>query len=207
MLIMFGVGRDWLYGCLTVNLLMVSIFGSKLISVGGQVTNMGNVFYAMAFFAIYLLLEYGDRTVASRVIWTGTVSLILFSVLSQIALFVSGTSSSTDVSVALDTVFSNSLHIAFASLSAFIVAQVVNSTAYMYLKELMHERHLWLRLSLAIVVVQAIDSVIFFSIAFFGTLSADALMHVMLTGYALKVTIGLVTIPMFYMSRLFVSAR
>jgi uncharacterized PurR-regulated membrane protein YhhQ (DUF165 family) len=54
------LGREWLLCSIIANLLLVAVFGAKLISLWGFVTNVGNVPYACVFLATDFLLErYG----------------------------------------------------------------------------------------------------------------------------------------------------
>lgn len=207
MLVMFAIGRDWLYGCITVNLLLVSIFGAKLIPVFGLVTNMGNVFYAMVYFGTFLLLEYGAPAPGARIVWTGAVSITLFTILSQVALFVTGSPVSTDLSIALNVVFANSPRIALASIVAFVVAQLVAIRTYRALRVRYGHRRWWLRAVLVIVLAQAVDSLIFFTVGFAGILVGAALTQALFGGFMLKVVVGFATVPLLYVSRIFASAR
>lgn len=207
MLMMFALGREWLFGCITVNLLLVSLMGGKLVPLLGHVTNLGNVFYAMVFFATYLLLEYGTDAVGPRIIWTGAIAITLFTVLTQTSLFVDTAPQSISLSIALREIFTVTPRIAFASVIAFVCAQLVNIFVFNTVRRRVRGAGLWVRASLALVAAQSIDSLIFFSLAFAGVLPHSVVLEAMLVGLLVKIVFGLGSIPFLYAGRIFESGR
>ena len=71
---------------------------------------------------------------------------------------------------------------------------------YARIKEKTGHRLLWLRAIVVTLSAQAIDSVLFFSMAFTGTLPSEAVFEILLVGYVIKVLIGTVSIPFMYLS-------
>lgn len=193
-------GRTWLYGCIIANLLFISVFGSKLVTFYGFTTNVGNVFYACVFFAIYLLIEHYGAAAARRAIWIGFLAVILFIIASQIVISLEGSLLSATTDQAIRTLFEYAPRLAFASVISFTITQYFNIWLYATLRAKTGHRLLWLRVAASVLSAQALDSILFFSIAFAGTLSSPEFTHVLWVGYGIKVLIGLASIPLMYLS-------
>lgn len=191
------LGREWLLGTVAVNLILIGIFGAKIISVFGFVTNVGNVFYACVFLATYFLIEQFGKKLARQTIWFGAGLILFFSLMSQIAVNYNGSSLSDTINGASTTLFSFSPRIIIASILAYTFAQYVNIAVFSWIRERTNEKFLWLRSNGANIVSQLLDSMLFFSIAFFD-LSGPLLIQAILTGWFLKSLVVLVGTPFLY---------
>ncbi len=197
----YRLGKHWLYASIIVNLLLISVLGSKMQFVFGFQTNVGNVPYAGVFFAMYLLLENGKMRDAIRAIWLGVGSVAAFLVMMQLTLSMQSSPETEALSEELIQVLGIVPRIAIASIAGFIAAQYFN----VWICSFAHEdgrTSWWLRLAVILMVAQLIDSLIFFSIAFYGSFAAHTVIESLIVGYAIKVTIGLCTLPLIYYSRL-----
>ncbi len=188
---------EWLLGSILVNLLLIGIFGVKLIEVFGFTTNIGNVFYASAFFATHFLLEKYGRTIAIRTIWDGVMFIAFFNIMSQLATHFIGLPVSTEVNTAISNLFAFSIRIVLASIVGFIFAQYININIYEWLSNRTKRKSVWLCSLGAISVSQLADSMLFFSIAFFD-LAGPILLQMILIGWVIKVSVGIIGIPFLY---------
>ncbi len=195
-------GVDWLLGSIVVNLLLVAVFGAKIITIFGLTTNAGNVFYASVFLATHFILEKGHRKNGVKIIWYGAVFSILFSLLSQFGVAFTGISLSSTTNGALSTLFSFSPRIVLASVLAYIFAQYVNVYLYVWFKEWTRGKFLWFRINSANIVAQLVDSLIFFSIAFFD-LPGPLLVQTILIGWFVKTVVVVLGTPFVYIDQYF----
>jgi len=191
-------GTEWLLGTVILNLLLVGIFGAKLVSIFGFVTNAGNVFYACVFLATHFILELRGRKAALRTIWVGVVFVFFFSALSQFAVMFNGSGLSQMANASLAGVFSFSFRVFCASILAYIFAQYVNISLYEWLRDRMDGKHLWIRSNGANILAQLVDSCLFFSIAFFD-LPGPLLVQAILIGWAVKTAVVLLGTPFLYL--------
>lgn len=189
-----------LFGTIVLNLILITIFGGKLISLFGYSTNVGNVFYACVFLATHFLLERRDKKDVYPVIWFGIVSVLFFTLVSQLAVSFSSAVPGDPLSEAMRTVFSLSPRIAFASLIAYAFAQFVNIYLYDWIKAKTKGRLLCLRSNGANVVAQFVDSCLFFTIAFID-LPGSILIQAILVGWAVKTFVVLLGSPLLYLDR------
>lgn len=194
------LGSQWLLGTIVMNLTMIGIFGGKLISFFGLTTNAGNVFYACVFLATHFLLERSEQKVVWNTIFLASGFVIVFSVLSQLAVAFHGLPGSELVNSASTTLFSFSSRVVVGSIIAFVFAQYINISLYEWLRKRTKDRHLWLRSSFANCIGQLADSSIFFSIVFFD-LSGTLLLQIILAGWLVKIFVVELGVPFLYLDR------
>lgn len=195
----FLLGRRWLYAAIAVNLIAISVFGAEVVSIFGKVTNVGNIFYAAVFFAGQLLVEHYGKKEGKRSIWLGFSFVLFFILVAYITIRYTPIESSTNVAQAIKNLFVFTPRIAAASLLAYLLSQSLNINLYSYLVKI-KEKQIWKRIILSNFLGQIVDSVIFFSIAFWGVLSNATIINTIITGFATKFFVGILAIPLVYIS-------
>jgi queuosine precursor transporter len=199
-LLMLRLGKQGLAGFIVTNIILVSCFGSLLIPLFGLTTNAGNVFYASIFLAAQVMTEHFGRRAALRSVWTGFGALVLFVLLAQYSIRLSG-GQDTDVLVSsLENVFIGLPRLALASMLAYLVSQNLNVWLFDALSSVTGKKKLWLRSLLAAAIGQLVDSVLFFSIAFAHTLSNGQLFQAMIAGFCIKMVVTILGIGVLYAS-------
>jgi hypothetical protein len=201
LLLFVRVAPELLVGSIGINLILISVFGSKMISVFGYLTNAGNVFYVGTFIAIYLLIERKGVKAAYKAIWINFALLLFFAVMSHVTISITGTLYSKQVDNALKMVLDNSLRITLASLFAYLIGQHVNLRIYAALREQTRRKKMWLRINAANIAGQFLDSAVFFTIAFAGVVSDKDLLTMMIAGFLIKAVVGMIATPFLYSSR------
>ena len=194
-------GREYLLATIAANLILISIFGAKLVSIFGFIINTGNVFYAGIFLATHMLIEHYGEKEGYRTIRIGVLVIFLFLLMAQLTFDLTGYFETANVNRAIHDLFRNVPRIGIASIFAFIVAQNVNVRVYGYFKNKTRDKKLWLRDNASNVMGQLVDSILFFSIAFGGTIPNTILMQVMLGGFLAKIIVGAIGTPFLYASR------
>jgi uncharacterized integral membrane protein (TIGR00697 family) len=99
---------------------------------------------------------------------------------------------------AVNFIFGQTARITLASLVAFWAGEFINSFVLAKVKILTEGRFLWVRTIGSTFAGEAVDSVIFYPIAFLGTWSNELLISVMIGNYILKVLWEVVATPMTY---------
>ncbi len=193
-----GVKR--LFGSIALNLILVTIFGSKLIAVFGFTTNIGNIFYACVFLATYFLLERQNKDETIHTIWFGLICLLFFVVLSQLAVNIVGINFGSTLDIALRTTFDLSIRVTIASALAFMFSQYANIQTYGFIKQLTKGKYLWIQAIGATIIAQLIDSCLFFTIAFLD-MPGRLLVQTIITGWIVKIAVIVIAIPFFYIDK------
>lgn len=194
-------GREWLYATIGANMILIGTTGAKLVEVFGVTTNVGNMFYASVFLALLILLETDGKAVAIRATWFGFTPLVMFTMLVQIAVALDAREQTYALDAALRTVFQFAPRILLASVFAYFVSTFTAIEISAFIKETWGAHRLWMRSAAAVIVGQAMDSVIFFSIAFLQVVPTAQFIQIMLSGYAIKAAAGLVGVPLLYVCR------
>nr|VFJ91262.1 MAG: hypothetical protein BECKLFY1418A_GA0070994_10155 [Candidatus Kentron sp. LFY] len=196
----FRMGKSWVVGIIVMNLIMVSCFAGKLIPIFGFVTNAANVFYAAIFLATDALTEHHGKNEGYRSVLIGFMCIMLFVVLGQSTLLFSTVELTQQVSDAMQTVFGAVPRIAAASMIAYLIAQNFDVWFYHFLQDKTKKKYLWLRNNVSTATSQLIDSVVFFTIAFYGIMPNTQLLEVILTGYAIKLIVAALDTPFIYLT-------
>ncbi|MGJ3243381.1 MAG: queuosine precursor transporter [Opitutales bacterium] len=163
----------------------------------------GIIAYAFTFPVTDVVGEVFGRERANFVVWMGFLANAMVLLLSQIAVALPPATAIYPHQEAFATVLGAVPVIVFASLSAYLLAQLHDVWAFHFWKRMTRGRHLWLRNNLSTMSSQLIDSVIFNFIAFW--LFAEEKMGPgafvgMTTGYWLfKVGIAILDTPLVYL--------
>ncbi len=194
------MGSARLFGSVALNLILISIFGAKFVSILGYTTNVGNIFYACVFLATYFILERQSKKEAINTIWFGLVVTTFFIFFSQIVANFINPNSLDAIDVAMKTLFSFSIRVAIASALAYIFAQYINICMFVWIRDKTGDKFLWLQVLGATIVGQLIDSCLFFTIAFLD-MSGALLLQAIITGWIVKIGVIVLAIPALYFDK------
>jgi len=194
------LGKEWVFVTIVVNIILTNTFAAKLIPIFGLVTDSGNVFYAAVFIATDILTEHHGKRDGYRSVWMGFLSVLLFIVMGQLVLRFTTIGDTQEVASAMGTLFGVVPRIAGASLIAYVISQNFDIWFYHFLHDKIGPQKLWLRNNLSTSTSQFIDSVIFFSLAFAGTVPFSVLLTITFTGYLLKLIVAVLDTPFIYLS-------
>lgn len=193
-------GKTWLYAIIIANVILVSTFAAKLIPIFGLVTNVSNTFYAAIFIATDIISEHHGKKAAFKSIWLGFAGLVVFMILGQFALLFSTVADTETVSAAMDTLFAAVPRIAVASFVAYAISQSLDIWIFDKIRNSTGDGKLWFRNLGSTLLAQLVDSVIFFTLAFAGTVPVETLIVIILTGYIVKAVVALMDTPFMYWS-------
>jgi uncharacterized integral membrane protein (TIGR00697 family) len=195
-------GKKGLYVLIAASIIAANIQVVKTVQLFGLVATLGNVLYGSIFFATDVLSEVYGRKSARRGVWLGFSALILMAIWMQLALiFIPDASDFAQDSMV--TIFGLMPRIAAGSLTAYLLSQHHDIFAFHYWKDRTGGKYLWLRNCASTAVSQAIDSVVFCSIAFIGVFAWPVFFEILLTTYFLKFIVMLVDTPFIYWAKRF----
>jgi len=189
---------DLIMAAFVMSLLCTNLIAAeKVISLAGVDISASILFYPLTFFFNDILTEVYGYTRSRKVIWMGFISLILASLMSTIVVALKP-APGWPYQEAFREIFGQTPRIALASLLAFFCGEFFNSFVLAKMKVLTKGKHLWMRTIGSTVAGQAVDSVIFFPVAFYGFWSNDILFIVTMTSYAGKVLWEIIATPLVY---------
>ena len=144
-----------------------------------------------------VLTEVYGYANARRCVWTGFAALLFMAFMSYVVVALPA-ADGWDGQAAYESVFGSTWRIVAASVIAFWAGEFVNSFVLARLKLLTAGRHLWMRTIGSTVFGQAVDSAIFYPIAFLGSWTTGQVVTVMVTNWLLKVLWEALLTPLTY---------
>jgi len=193
-------GRKALFVIIAADIIVCNIQVIKTIELFGFVATLGNIVYGSIFLATDLLSEVFGKKEARRGVWLGFFALIFMTVSMQIALQFQPHESDFSQQ-AMQTIFGFIPRITVASLIAYLLSQHHDIWAFHFWKKKTSGKHLWLRNNASTWISQAIDSVVFVMIAFYGVFSTEVLISILFTTYVVKVLVAVLDTPVVYLGR------
>ena len=173
------------------------IAAGKVARLGSFNFGAGVAFFPLSYLFGDVLTEVYGYARSRKVIWAGFSSLIFCTFMAWVILALPPSESWPSQS-AWETVFSNSWRIVAASLLAFLAGEWVNSVVLAKMKVWTEGKHLWSRTIGSTVAGEAVDSAIFYPLAFLGVWTDELVVQVMLSNYVLKVLTEVVLTPFTY---------
>ena len=195
-------GKNGLFAFAIFGTLLGNIAVCKCVDLFGLSTTAGNVLYASTFLVTDILSEkYGKKEARNAVLYSFSV-MLLWLLGTQLILFF--TPNANDyVDESLRTVFGLVPRITIASLTGFICSQNIDVFLYHFIwKKTGEDRSkLWLRNNGSTLISQAVDTVLFTFLAFWGTYPAEVFFSILITTYLFKAVVAIVDTPFIYLAR------
>lgn len=191
----------------------VDVFGSTFLF------GAGILFFPLGYVIGDVLTEIYGFARARRVIWAGFGALVFLAFMSwavvampasagwwcsateSLSLKAGGASqpgTGPVCQITYESVFGSTWRIVLASILGFWAGEFVNSIVLARMKVWTAGRMLWTRTIGSTVVGQAVDSAVFYPVAFLGIWSAQQVITVMITNWLLKVMWEVVLTPVTY---------
>ncbi|MBT3539240.1 queuosine precursor transporter [Candidatus Parcubacteria bacterium] len=182
-------------------LLGANMLGSKVTTLFGVAVSVGIFAYPLTFLMTDAIAEVYGKQKAKQLVWAALIAqtLVLILTFVSIKLPPAGRYHLNNEYVA---VFSGSLRMIIASIIAFIVSQTHDIWAFEFWKKKMNGKALWLRNNLSTFVSQAIDTLLFMFIAFYGIndkFTVSFILHLCLTYWLFKITFAALDTPFVYL--------
>ncbi len=195
----YKMGRRFLELYIIVAMISVYCMAGKLFDFFGLPVNPSVATYSGIFLATDMLTEKYGKGIGYRMIRIGFMSACLFVAMTQIALLFTPLNAVAVLSDSMGVVFGTSLRIFIGGASAYLIAQHFDVWFYHFLHQKTGDKFLWIRNNFSTGVSQFIDSVIFFSIAFYGVI--PNLVEIIIVGYLIKLGVALLDTPFMYLSK------
>ncbi len=194
-------GRTGLYIWVPIAVMIANIQVTKTIHLFGLTATLGNIVYATSFLVTDILSENYGKKDASRAVGIGFFSLILMTVLMNLALYFKPDASDF-AQESLSVIFGIMPRIALGSLTAYGISQLHDIWAYDFWKrKFPADNYLWMRNNFSTMVSQFLDTAIFTFIAFWGVFEWAVLFQIMVTTYLLKWIVAFLDTPFLYIAR------
>jgi queuosine precursor transporter len=189
---------DLMLGAFVTVLLCSDIIGvTKVCSVGGFSFGAGVLFFPISYLFGDILTEVYGYARSRRVIWSGFAGLVFAAFMSW-GIRILPPAPDWPHQAAYDTIFGQTPRIVVGSLAAFWAGEFANSFVLAKLKLRTAGRFLWMRTIGSTIAGEAVDTLIFYPIAFLGFWTPDLLLRVMAANYLIKVGWEAAATPLTY---------
>lgn len=210
---------DYAMAAFVAILLLSNLIGAaKLTTVGGWTFGAGILFFPVSYVLGDVLTEVYGYANARRCVWMGFFAMLFMAFMSYVVVamppfgdwgcaasgdplfadVVARNNAGTVCQATYVSVFGSTWRIVAASLIAFWAGEFVNSYVMARMKVMTRGRFMWMRTIGSTVFGQAVDSAIFYPIAFMGEWTGQSILTVMLTNWALKVSWEALLTPVTY---------
>jgi uncharacterized integral membrane protein (TIGR00697 family) len=201
---------DLVLGAFVCVLLCSNLIGVKKMAtldlpvVGAVTFAAGNLFFPISYLFGDILTEVYGYARSRRVVWAGFSALAFASFHAAVVVnlppdasfLVTDRATNASPQAMLVWAFGSTWRISLASLVAYSCGEFMNSFTLAKLKVLTNGRMLPLRTIGSTVVGEAVDTLLFYPLAFYGVFSNENLVKAMVAAYTLKVGWEVVATPM-----------
>jgi len=178
-------------------LIAANVAAVKLVEIFGLVLPAGTIIFPISYIFGDILTEvYGYRQ-ARRVIWLGFFCNFIFVVTIWVGQ-VLPPASFWDGQKAYERILGYTPRLLAASFLAYLVGEFANSFVLAKMKIITKGRWLWTRTIGSTLVGEGLDSLVFMTLAFVGTIPAGVLLSAILTQWLVKSAYEAVVTPVTY---------
>jgi queuosine precursor transporter len=189
---------DFIMAAFITILLCSNLIGvTKVCTIAGVTFGGGVLFFPISYLFGDILTEVYGYKRSRKVVWAGFGALGFASFASWFIVSLPP-ALGWDHQEALQTIFGQTPRIVIASLIAYFVGEFTNSFILAKMKILTRGKWLWTRILGSTIIGEAVDSLLFYPLAFLGIWPAHLLIEVMITNYSLKVIWESIMTPLTY---------
>ncbi|MDH5622766.1 MAG: queuosine precursor transporter [Gammaproteobacteria bacterium] len=207
-------GKAGLQVAIATAIILANLQGPKLTVIFGLQTSLGVIFYSSIFFATDVLSENFGKAEANKAVRMGfAVSVIILVMMSLALLYLPSTRPETaafsaSIHESFATIVSFTPRFVFGSLLAYYVSQSFDVWAFHKIKEMTGERWLWLRNNGSTMSSQALDTVIYSLVAWWGIVDLKTALALGGAKYIFKIAIAIIdTVFIYWAKNTFIQGR
>lgn len=179
-------------------LLISNIASTKILTLWNVFTfDGGTILFPLSYIFGDILTEVYGFKKSRRAIWLGFISALLMSLVLYVVQILPP-ASGWENQQAFETILGFVPRIVLGSLVAYFAGEFTNSITLSLLKKKTKGRFLWLRTISSTVIGEGIDTIVFCMIAFYGTISSEVLISIIISNYIFKCSIEILLTPVTY---------
>ncbi|MCM3768722.1 queuosine precursor transporter [Neobacillus niacini] len=189
----------YLNGIFVGLLVLANIVAVKLFSIGDTfILPVAVIVYIFTYPIIDVIVEVYGKKEGQRTVKAGLATQILALIFIAITVHLPAAPVFKD-QASFETIFNGSFRVILASLISYTVSQNLDVFVFNKLKNRHGDKKLWLRNNASTMLSQLIDTTIFITIAFYGTMPIAILGTLIMTQYMFKFFAAIMTTPIVYL--------
>ncbi len=178
-------------------LLISNLASTKIVDFFGFIFDGGTLLFPLSYIFGDILTEVYGYKRARRVIWTGFVSAAAMSIVFM-AIGAMAPAPGWEHQAAYDAILGVLPRIVLASLIAYFAGEFSNSYIMAKMKIIQKGKQLWKRTIGSTIIGEGVDTVLFATIAFWGTMPLEIFLMLVVSNYIFKVGIEVLFTPITY---------
>jgi queuosine precursor transporter len=179
-------------------LLTSDLIGAKYFRVFGLDLSVGMIPFPLTFLLTDIINEFYGQEGARRVTFVGLGAAIFTFAIINLAIALPTSPESPMPGEQFKSAFGWSSRLYVASLSAYLIGQLLDISIFLALRKLTGHRLLWLRATGSTLISQAIDTLVVNFVLLTGTKSLSYILTVARNSYVLKVALAISLTPLIY---------
>lgn len=189
--IYFLLGALFIAALITCNIIA---FKFVSIEIGPKtfVLSVGVLPYPFTFLVTDILSEIYGRKKTNHVVIVGFIVSIFVLLLLVLGNSFNAIPNSPVSDEVYNTVFQNSWRAILASMTAYLVAQLIDVRLFHFWKKLTKGKHLWIRNNFSTIFSQLVDTILVVTVIFFGQESWNTMGNYILDGWMFKALTALI---------------
>ena len=192
------LGKVGLFVWVALATIISNIQTIKLVNLFGIETSLGTILYGSVFLANDILSEKYGKNQAIKTLYIGFFAMIIMTLFMGISiLYIPAPADFANDS--LKSIFSLNLRITIGSLIGFSISQLIDTYLYDYLNK--KSCVLWFKNNVSTIVSQLIDTIVFCTITYYGSVKFSVLFKIMISMYTFKFIIALMDTPFLYLAK------
>lgn len=196
-------GKQGLLAWVAIGTIIANIQVIKTVEIFGISATLGNVMFASIYLATDILNDIYGRKVAKRAVWLGFSSTLVMIIIMQMSLHFIPAPEDTAQN-AFHAIFDVVPRIALGSIVSYIIGQHVDVFIFSLIKKLFSsDKTFIIRAYGSTIISSIIDTALFVSIAFIGSLPGMAVFEIFITTYVLKLVSTIFNVPFGYIAKSF----
>lgn len=191
----------WLAGVFVSALIVGDLIGGKFFRVHGLDLSVGMIPFPLTFVLTDVINEFYGQDGARRITFVGLGMAVFVFAVINIALMLPVSPESPMPQELFARAFGWSSRLYVASLTAYVIGQLLDISIFQLFLRVTGHRYLWLRATGSTVVSQAIDTLVVNFVLLSGVKPLGFVLSIARNGYVVKLVIAILMTPTIYLVR------
>jgi uncharacterized integral membrane protein (TIGR00697 family) len=188
----------WLSAIFVAALITSDLIGGKFFRVWGLDLSVGMIPFPLTFLLTDIVNEFYGTEGARRITYVGLGVAIFTFVIINVAILLPTSPESPMPGDQFKAVFGWSSRLYIASLTAYLIGQLLDISIFLMVRRLTGHRFLWLRSTGSTVVSQLVDTLVVNFVLLSGTKSMSFILTTARNSYVIKLVVAVVLTPLIY---------
>jgi uncharacterized integral membrane protein (TIGR00697 family) len=180
-------------------LIVSDLIGGKYFRVGGLDFSVGMIPFPLTFLLTDIVNEFYGTEGARRITYVGLAVAVFVFIVINVAIVLPTSPESPMAGEQFKNVFGWSTRLYVASLTAYLIGQLLDISIFFILRRLTGHRFLWLRSTGSTVVSQAVDSLVVSFVFLSGSKPMSYILQTARNGYLVKLVLAVGLTPLIYL--------